>query len=361
MTPINYSPAVETFADDEADTVAEIGRVMMTLAERVRDKHGTAMKGTHAKAVGLVKGKLIVEADLPPELAQGLFAQPGEFEALVRYAPGPPEKLSDKASGQRGLSIKVLGVRGAHIAESEETTTQDFVLAVDPTFVAPNAKSFLATFRVTGAQSPRVPEAGIIIGSHIARGVEAVLETIGLESGNLKFFGRPPRHPVSDPYYSQAPIRFGDHVAKVGVFPSDATLAIVGDRRIDTADDEAFRHATQAYFGAHEAVYDVKVQLCTDLESMPIEDATVDWPTEKSPYRKVATLVLPAQAAYTDARRAYFDDRLSFNPVHALDAHRPLGSIMRARMIVYKQTAAFREANNGTTRSEPRSFADVPD
>ena len=48
-------------------------------------------------------------------------------------------------------------------------------------------------------------------------------------------------------------------------------------------------------------------------------------------------------------------------PVHALNAHRPLGSIMRARMAVYKQTAAFREASNGTTRSEPRSFANVPD
>ncbi|SEJ91290.1 hypothetical protein SAMN05518849_1183 [Sphingobium sp. AP50] len=361
MTFVRYRPDIETIAEDEAHTISEIRRVMLDLSALVRAKHGMAMKGTHAKAVGLVKGRLIVERELPVELAQGLFARGSTYEALVRYAPGPPEKLSDKASGQRGMSIKLLGVEGAHVEESDEKSTQDFVLAVDPVFNAADAKSFLKLFRLTGAQSPRVSEGGIIAGSRIARGIEAALEAVGLESANLKFIGRPPRHPVSDPYYSQAPIRYGDYIVKLAVFPSNDTLENAGEQNVDVKDDETFRHVTESYFQTFEAVYDVKVQLCTNLSNMPIEDASVAWSEAESPYRKVATLILPRQQAFSVARQAYFDDRLAFNPAHALEAHRPLGSIMRARMDAYKHTTAYRRDCNNAAPAEPTSLAEVPD
>lgn len=63
---------------------------------------------------------------------------------------------------------------------------------------------------------------------------------------------------------------------------------------------------------------------------MPVEDASVPWPEELSPHQTVAVLHLPAQDPYSGARRRYADDVLSFNPWHALEAHRPLGSIMRS-------------------------------
>jgi len=361
MNLVPYSVDLEITPEDEEETIAELRQVMLELSAMVRQKHGMAMKGTHAKAVGLVKGCLIVDDDLPSELAQGLFAKPATYDALVRYAPGPPEKLSDKASGQRGMSIKLLGVAGPHIPESDETTTQDFVLAVDPAFNASTAKSFLALFRKTGAQTPRFPEGAIIAASRIARGAEAVLEAVGLESANLKFLGRPPRHPVSDPYYSQTPIRFGKYVGKIAVFPSEDTLKIIGAPEVDTGDDDVFRHVTQQYFLRNEARYEVRVQLCTDLRTMPIDDASVVWPEADSPYRRLATLIIPPQQAYSEARREYFDDGLAFNPAHATIDHRPLGSINRARMEVYKHTTSYRRRSNGAAAVEPKFIADVPD
>ena len=87
----------------------------------------------------------------------------------------------------------------------------------------------------------------------------------------------------------------------------------------------------------------------------------MDWPQEESPYRPVARMTLPVQDACSPPRRRYVDDMLSFCPSHALAAHRPLGSIMRARMAAYPALSAWRRARNGTEAREPRALKEVPD
>ena len=136
---------------------------------------------------------------------------------------------------------------------------------------------------------------------------------------------------------------------------------MIGDPAADTSDRDVFRHSVERYFELHDAAFDIRVQLCTDLSIMPVEDAAVVWPEEQSPHRTVARLSLPRQATWTDARRAYFEERLSFNPIHALEEHRPLGSIMRARMTIYPETQDFRQASSGVSPAEPRSLSEVPD
>lgn len=362
MNYVRYDPSVEQIEPDEVAALEELSGLFRQVQERVLGNHGEARRGTHAKGTGLLKGELIIPDDLPPELAQGLFARPGRYEALVRLSQGPSEDLSDKASGQRGLSIKLLGVEGPHVEGSRETTTQDWVLGVrDAAFSNGTVQTFLKTFRPTGGQSTRLPEGAIVAASRVARGVEAALETVGGGSGHLRFFGKSPVHPLSDSYFSQAPMRHGDYIAQISAVPTPETLAAIGDPASDTSDDDVFRHSTETFFAEHDAAFDIRVQLCTDLAVMPVEDAAVVWPEDKSPHRTVARLVLPRQAAWTEARRAYFEERLAYNPIHALEAHRPLGSIMRSRMAVYPGTQDFRQAAFGVAPAEPRSLAEVPD
>ena len=363
VTPVRYHPGLEQPLQDEPETIDKLGRMMLTMAQTVREKHGgQAMRATHAKATGLLKGELVVADDLPTELAQGMFAHPGRYDALVRYSQGPSNPVSDQASGQRGMSIKVLGIDGPHVAGSPETTTQDWVLAPDPAFINANAETFLTNFRIGASNTPHLPEAIIIGASYAARGAEAALEAVGLENGTLKLLGRPPLHPVSHPYYSQTPSRYGDYVAKVAAYPTEQTLAAIGEPKVDTnLDDDAFRHAMTGFFARYRAEFDIRVQLCTNLDTMPIEDASVKWPEEQSPYRTVARLSLPMQDAFSEERRQYFEQRLSFNPIHALEEHRPLGGVQRARMKVYLQTQDFRQRTNGVNPAEPGSHADVPD
>ncbi|MFD1875522.1 catalase family protein [Hymenobacter bucti] len=360
---VRYTPEVEQIPAEEPETIAKIGQMMVQMAEQVRAQHGKVMRATHAKATGLLKGELVVADDLPPELAQGMFAQPGRrYDVLARYSQGPSNPVTDKASGQRGMALKVLGVAGPHVAGGRETSTQDWVLAPDPAFINATAAGFLTNFRFGASNTPRLPEAAIVGLSYAARGVEAALETVGLSVGTLKLIGREPLHPIGHAYYSQTPSRYGDYIAKVAAFPTPETLAILGNPHLDQGqDDNAFRTAMSQFFAQHGASFELRVQLCTDLAAMPVEDASVEWPEAQSPYRTVARLTFPPQASFSEARFQYFEQRLSFNPLHALEAHRPLGGIQRARGAVYLQTQDFRQHTNQVAAAEPLSADEVPD
>ena len=107
---------------------------------------------------------------------------------------------------------------------------------------------------------------------------------------------------------------------------------------------------------AHQgAEWEVRVQLLTNLERMPIEDASVAWPEDISPYRAVARIRVPAQPAWNEERAAQADDGLAFSPWHGLAAHQPLGSINRARRPTYAAISAFRAERNRQPIEEPRS------
>jgi hypothetical protein len=115
------------------------------------------------------------------------------------------------------------------------------------------------------------------------------------------------------------------------------------------------------FFRSNSAEYELRVQLCTDTASMPIEDATVAWPEKDSPHIPVAKITFPVQYPDTAARRAFGDDVLSFNSWRGLDAHRPLGSINRLKKLVYEASSDFRHRVNNIARLEPSDVADLPD
>jgi hypothetical protein len=356
--PIPYSDALESPAPDEAATFAAIIEAMTAQCARNADRHGCPHRPSHAKSHALLKGELHVLPGLPPELAQGLFAAPRSHPVLLRLANAPGEILADSVTTQRGMAIKVLDVPGGKLP-GHEADTQDFVLDNGPRFASADAAGFLRTLRALNASSP-APDAAKAAVSRIARAANAVLDAAGAGSAALDFLGHRPRHPLADPYFTQAPIRYGAHVAKLGVFPASPGLAELPD--IDAAGDaDALRTATVAWFRRSPAEFEVRVQLCTDPARMPVEDASAEWPEAESPYRPVARIVVPAQDACSPPRRRHVDERLSFCPSHSLTAHRPLGSIMRARLAAYPAVSAWRGSRGGAPLAEPRSLAEIPD
>jgi hypothetical protein len=94
---------------------------------------------------------------------------------------------------------------------------------------------------------------------------------------------------------------------------------------------------------------------------MPIEDPTVEWPEDNSPYVPVARLEIPQQKAWSEARSKSVDDGMSFSPWHGLASHRPLGAIMRGRRAAYEQSAKFRGFRNSQPIVEPRNLDVFPD
>jgi hypothetical protein len=144
------------------------------------------------------------------------------------------------------------------------------------------------------------------------------------------------------------PLLYGDHVAKVAVVPvSDGLRALTGAPIELDAHPDALREAVVAHFGRQGATWELRVQLCMDLDRMPIEDASVAWPESLSPYRTVATLSAGPQPAWSEARERSIDGAMSFSPWNALAAHRPLGGVMRVRKAVYAAAARFRREQHG--------------
>jgi hypothetical protein len=359
MTYLLYSANIERAEPDEQQTIDGIIEGMTKQSETVEKRERHAVRASHAKSSGCVVGTLKITDGLPSELSQGLFAKAGEFPVAVRFAQGPGETLGDRVSTHRGMAIKIFDVEGAKLA-SHQSDTQDFVFATGSTFPSGTASGFLKDAKQIGAATP-APEGFKSAVSSLARNFNRVLHTMGTESPKADFFGHPFTHPLSDVYFSQAPVRYGDYVAKLAAFPSPETVSRIAGIQIDPKEDEdGFRHAVVSFFRDEEARFDLRVQLWANSEKQPIEDASVDWPIAISPYQTVGTISLPAQDAYSDARVFYFDEVMTFRPAHSLAAHQPLGSVMRARLQVYAALSKFRHAENGVTANEPESIKKIP-
>ncbi|KQV36831.1 catalase family protein [Massilia sp. Root335] len=355
--PIPYEPAFETPEDDEAQTAFDLQTTMRSISTKTYEDSGRALRSVHAKTHGLLLGELTVEAGLPEAYAQGLFAAPGTYPVVMRLSTTPGDILGDDVSTPRGMAIKIVGVPGARVEGSENDVTQDFVLVNGPVFNAPTAKRFLGGARLLAATTDKAPNLKRLF-SAAARGTEHALEAVGAESATIKALGgHPETHPLGDTYYSQAPILYGRYMAKVQVAPVAPALTALAGSPVDLEDrPDGLRDAVVGHFAGQGGEWEVRVQLCTDLDTMPIEDASVEWPQAASPYVTVARLRAPPQKAYGDTLARRIDEGMQFNPWHALAAHRPLGSIMRVRKAVYAMSKRFRAERNGIAIAEPRDL-----
>ena len=352
--PVRYSPSVETLEPDEAETNRQLTETLLKISEITWKDSGHAIRSVHAKAHGLLNAELVVAEGLPPELAQGLFARPGRYPVLMRFSTIPGDILDDSVSVPRGLGIKIVGVEGDRLPGSEGDATQDFLMVNGPAFAAPTAKAFLKNLKLLAGTTDKAEGLKKVL-SAVLRGAEAALEAVGGESGTLKALGgHPETHILGETFYSQAPLRYGDYIAKISLAPVSPELTILHNAHLNVNGvPNGLREAVKAYFAASSGVWELRVQLCTDLETMPVEDSSKPWPEEQSPYVTVATLTAPPQDSWSVANVKAIDDGMAFSPWHGITAHQPLGSIMRLRKLAYQRSAAFRSQRNETPVTEP--------
>jgi hypothetical protein len=193
--------------------------------------------------------------------------------------------------------------------------------------------------------------------------VRPVLETFGGHlPATLELFSYPNTHILGMTFFSSAPLRHGDYVAKLCLSPLSDNVKAFQDQLVPPgAGPEAFRDMVVDFYKHNSAEYELRVQLCTNPVTMPIEDATVAWPEEESPHVGVAKITFGAQDPGTEARRKFGDDVLSFNSWRGLAAHRPLGSINRLKKLVYEASSDFRHRVNNVARREPTDISELPD
>ncbi len=341
--PLRYDPSLETPEKDEAETGRELVDTLRDIAETTYKDGGHKLRAVHAKSHGLIEAELVITEGLPEVLAQGLFAKPGRHPAILRLSTTPGDVLDDAVSTPRGMAVKILDVEGDRVGGSPDPV-QDFVLVNGKAFMTPTAKPFAKNLKLLAATTDKAEGLKKLLSAAL-RGAEAGVEALGGKSAALSALGgHPATNPLGETFWSQAPILYGPYVAKISVAPISPELVALTGQKIDLSHADALREAVIAHFAQHGGEWEVRVQLALDPHDTPIEDASVVWPEDKTPFVPVARLIAGRQEGWSAALSAKIDDGLSFSPWHALAAHRPLGSIMRVRKAAYEMSGGFRGA-----------------
>ena len=354
MTPIVYQTIFEHPENDDAGALHEVQKGMAEIRKTTYGDTGHRMRSVHVKSHGLLKGELEVLKDLPPYLAQGLFATAATYPVIMRLSSAPGDMLPDSVSTPKGCALKVLDVPGERLAGLDKDTPQNFTLGSGgKTFLSPDIKSFGAGIKLL---VPMVDKAENmkVLASTVLRGVEKAIEGLGGESGAIKAMGGEPEHHIlGEEFYSAVPFLYGSYMAKFGLVPVSPELKALSGQILHAGDNPvAIRDAVTAFFATNIGTWELRAQLCTDIEKMPVEDSSVEWPETLSPYITVARVTMPVQPAWNEELSKAIDDGMSFSPWLCLAAHRPLGSINRARKSVYQQSADFRLGHPGQNEAE---------
>ena len=361
MEPIRFDPGMETISEDEARLTEEIVAQMAASSRDAFDRHRHAIRDAHAKSHAILTGALVVHGDLPPSLRQGIFAAPARHDVVVRLSSAPGDIHSDRIPAPRGFALKVMGVAGDRLSPGLGGANQDFLMVNFPILAFGTIARYKVLLGVLEANA-QAPDIAQRILAGLARGARDAVEALGGTAGaTLEGLARDNHHPLGETYHTQAALRFGDHVAKLSLAPASPEVRALTGTPVADVEHSTMRDAIGAFFRRHGAEYTLRAQLCVDAERMPIEDAAVRWDEALSPPQPIATLHLPAQESYSPPRRVYGDDLLSFNPWNGVEAHRPLGGIMRIRRAAYDRSSRFRHAMNDRPRIEPASLADIPD
>lgn len=322
--------------------IAEIVEGFLTVQERTAAEGNRPLRrGTHAKGVcaQAVFEVLDVTEGRSPELgarlAQGLYANAASYPATVRFANSDPGVDSDWEPDVRGMSIAVeLEAAGSGAAAAR----QDYSLQSAPTLPFNDVRAFVMFAKVSGAPNEATGLGGLSFRDQAvyAKTARAVLEQ-----------KRQPVRPYQQlRYWSNVPFRHGEQeVVKYAASPALANPADrLARRNPDALRDELARHLRE---DAVMSSFDFGVQFL-DTETMThagkrrdatfwIENASIEWPEEQSPFYTVARLTLVSASLLSAAacEAMYIDVNRNTTAEVA-----PIGSVNRAR--AYAEAASRR-------------------
>jgi hypothetical protein len=327
----------ETLEPHEKELTDEIVRsTLARLQAQFPPGRRPVERDAHPKTHGLVSAQFIVLDGLPPQLRYGVFKEPHTFDALIRFSAGGVETQPDNDRGGGGMAIKLLGVPGEKILAAErDADTQDFIMINAPTFIVRN----LADYE--------------LLHQAIDRGDQmAFFRTRPEEAKVIKTITDAPfNNPMQVRYWSMVPYKLGPGAMKYSAKPISRTE----NTPPATRGPDFLHEAMVEQLKTEDVYFEFMVQLQNDPVKMPIEDALTLWDEAQSPFQRVAIIRIPKQDVDAPGRQTIAEN-LAFDPWHSLPEHRPLGSMNRARRVIYEIIADFRRKANGASTEEPKAI-----
>jgi hypothetical protein len=332
---VTGSDAERSPAREQTDIKEITERVLLMQANSAAKQHQPLRRGTHAKGVcsrarfevfDVTVGR---DAKLAARLAKGIFAKPGVYPAIARFANSDPKANSDFKPDVRSLSFSVDLTQDGAAIPCADVERQDFSLQNATTLPINDSPAFLAMMKLLTASNPL---AGLW--SLPFRDKLRVLRTLAL----VQVQARQPIRPYQQlRYWSNVPFRHGSvDVVKQSAIPFPDNPARTLQRSNPNAlQDELSRHLNEdgkmsgfefgiQFLDANRLTYWGKRRDA----NFWIENASVEWNEAEAPFHTVGrlTLLAKSQLPLNAAEVVYFDVT-----GHSTSDSMPLGSINRAR------------------------------
>ena len=366
---VRYAPELDALsAHFEEDLETVLAAVEQYVVNSVAGEGvGRAVRFAHAKGYGLVRAEVEILDGLPSAYAQGIYAAPGRHDALIRFSNGVSHLGPDAfLSNAFGLALKMFDIAGTTLAEDEpDAGTFDYNTINMPVFFCNTVAHYLfiqQLFTDAGSYFMRGKDGIHQLLTEYLTGKGTLAEKDWAWDELLAFLAMarlPPVNVLLSTYWTMGAVRHGDFIAKVRFAPVQAFADAAEHREVDLASDaDAYRQALVVELKQRPFEFDLQVQLCTNLEQMPVQDVTVEWLEALSPFVTVAKVRLPAQDI-SGAENVEQMDALSFTPWRVTAEHAPLGEIQRVRKEAYRRSSIARHRLNGQERREPRSVREV--
>ncbi|MBY6191300.1 catalase family protein [Microbulbifer agarilyticus] len=306
-------------------------------------------RDAHAKATGCVRADFEINGDIPPRFRHSIFSEPGRsYRAWIRFSNGDMQVQPDGKGDARGMAVKVMKTPGTPIApELADTvsTNQDFIMTNMPAFFNRNIFDYADNMQYLA----KMDRGGWFMGIwpprlhpiETLRAYQTVSSTIN--------------NPLDAQYFSMLPYRLGNTPVKFSTRPCPGSrYPVTVPQNNDNFLTEQMADTLNTGSACFEFMLQPKIAGASEAD-MPLDDGTVIWQQSQSPFIPVARVHIPPQEFSGEAQQA-FCENLSMNPWRGVGEWEPLGSLNRARRLVYNAVSQFRHQRNDTPRTEPGNW-----
>lgn len=317
--------------------------IAQVIEKSIREQYtaGNALRDAHPKAHGCVRAEFHVSKNIPAQFAKGIFIPDQSYQAWIRFSNASNDATSaDINKDARGIAIKLLGVSGTKILESEkQATTQDFIMINHPVFFANDAKRYLSFINDVNSHN-------MIRKLHIpfALGFKGTMNALGARNSQIA-------NPLYARYWSMVPYQLGLGNDRQAVKYSVRACSVTANNLPKNPSHDFLREALKNTLQQTDACMEFLIQPRTS-NKMLVEDSMTEWDEKAAPFYQVATIHIPKQNFDTPEQNK-FCENLSFTPWHALPAHKPLGAVNRMRKVIYENISRVRHDMNSAPRQEP--------
>lgn len=300
-----------------------------------------AMRPVFLKPHGVVHGAFRLKPDLPEDLRVGVFAG-CEYPLWARFSSDTLPTIGDYKTTV-GVGLKLFDTPTPKIFGQPDDVTFDFIMQSMDIFFVDTAKD-MCEFTKAGVVDG---DYGPYLQAHPK--TKAILDAMAKPTGSV----------LATSYWGILPFAFGTE--RFVKYKLEPTVEVPTPAEPPT--DPGYLAVDLANrLGQGEVVFRFCIQFRTNDETMPLDQATVPWSVEESPFIHIADVVFPKQDV-TARNQAEYGENLSWNIWRVTEEHRPQGSIAEARRYVYEASASQRRNVNGIPDGEPtvsRPEMDLP-